>query len=63
MLIILWLVVDDPLVDLVVVLIEMRREANDELIEQGTDAVDVGEPVVALSHQDFWAHVFGAAAE
>ena len=53
----------NSLVDFVVVLIEMRREPDHQLVKQGAEAVDIGLSVVTLPEQDFGAHVLGRAAE
>lgn len=63
MFIVLGLIVYNSFVDFVVVLVEMRRETNDEFVEKSTDAVDVSESVVTLAHEDFWAHVLRTSAE
>lgn len=48
-LLVLRFVVDDALVDLVVVLVEMGRKPNDQLIQESTKAIDVGLSVVSLA--------------
>ena len=60
---VLRLVVDNALVDLVVVLVEVGREADYQLVQESAQAVDVGASVVAVALEDFGAHVFWGAAE
>lgn len=46
----LRLVVDDAFVNFVVILIEMRRESYDKLVEESTNAIDIGSSIMSLTH-------------
>ena len=63
MLCVLWLIVDNASINLVMVLIEMRWEANYKFIEQSTYAIDVCSSVMTLAKKDLRAHVFGRSTK
>ena len=63
MLLVLWLLIKNSLVYFFVVLIEVRRETNDELVQQSACAVNIRSSVMALTHEYFRAHVLGRATE
>jgi hypothetical protein len=44
------LIVDDAFVNEVVVLIEMWRKSDNQLVEKSTDTVDISPLIVSLSH-------------
>ena len=46
----LRLIVDDAFVNFVVILIEMRWKSYDQLIEESTNAIDIGSSVMTLTH-------------
>jgi len=52
-----WLAVDDALVNLVVVLIEMRWETHHKLVQEGSYAIDVCTLVMTLASEYFRTHV------
>lgn len=58
-----WLIVNYTFVNFVMVLIEMWRETDNQLIQKGTYTIDISPSIMALTHQDFWAHVFRRATE
>jgi hypothetical protein len=55
--------VDNALVNLVVVLVEVRRKSYDKLVEQSTNTVDICSLIVALTRQYLRAHVLWGPAE
>ena len=46
----LRLIVDDAFVNFVVILIEMRWKSYDQLVEESTNAIDIGSSVMSLTH-------------
>jgi hypothetical protein len=50
MFIIFRFIIYNTFIDFIVVLAEVRREANDQFVEKSSDAVDVGKSVVTLAH-------------
>ena len=63
MLLIFRLTIHNTLINFIVILIEMRREADDELIEEGAEAVNIRLSIMPLPEQYLGTHVLGRATE
>lgn len=60
---VLGLTINNTFVDFIVVLVEVRWEADHKLIKQRTQTVNVSFSIVTLAKENLWAHVLRRSAE